>query len=151
MSASKHIAPLLRSAINHHKGSVRPSRVTVLLSGRAFSASTQVRRIWQPSPARPQHIERNTQPRAFSLQCVRAESTRAARPLTDRPNELEEKPVPREEPAYEITFTCKPCLTRSRHRITKQGYHKGTVLITCPHCKNRHVISDHLRVSDTMS
>lgn len=35
---------------------------------------------------------------------------------------------------------------RSSHRITKQGYHHGTVLIQCPSCKNRHVITDHLKV-----
>ena len=49
-------------------------------------------------------------------------------------------------PAYQLTFTCKPCGARSSHRVTKQGYHKGTVLITCPDCKNRHVITDHLKV-----
>jgi hypothetical protein len=46
-----------------------------------------------------------------------------------------------------MTFTCKPCNTRSSHRISKQGYHFGSVLITCPECKNRHIISDHLGVS----
>lgn len=30
--------------------------------------------------------------------------------------------------------------------MTKHGYHKGTVLINCPGCDNRHVISDHLKV-----
>src|SRR5690242_16017317 len=35
-------------------------------------------------------------------------------------------------PAYEMTFTCKPCSTRSTHKISKQGYHHGTVLISCP-------------------
>ena len=50
-------------------------------------------------------------------------------------------------PAYEIYFTCKPCSHRSGpHRVTKQGFHKGTTLITCPSCKNRHVVSDHLRI-----
>jgi mitochondrial protein import protein ZIM17 len=50
-------------------------------------------------------------------------------------------------PAYEIYFTCKPCTHRSGpHRVTKQGFHKGTTLITCPFCKNRHVVSDHLRI-----
>lgn len=49
-------------------------------------------------------------------------------------------------PQYEMTFTCKACTTRSSHRVSKQGYHHGTVLITCPGCKNRHLISDHLKV-----
>ena len=57
----------------------------------------------------------------------------------------------REVAAYEITFTCKPCKHRSAHRISKQGYHQGTVLITCPKCKNRHVISDHLKVSNGLT
>jgi protein import protein ZIM17 len=48
---------------------------------------------------------------------------------------------------YEMTFTCTPCSYRSSHRISKQGYHFGSVLITCPECRNRHVISDHLKVS----
>ncbi|KAI9886363.1 MAG: phospholipase C type enzyme [Watsoniomyces obsoletus] len=30
--------------------------------------------------------------------------------------------------------------------MSGQAYHKGTVLITCPGCKNRHVISDHLMI-----
>ena len=54
--------------------------------------------------------------------------------------------TPEKQPAYELTFTCKPCKHRSTHSITKHGYHKGTVLITCPECSNRHLISDHLKV-----
>ncbi|KAH7081520.1 DNL zinc finger-domain-containing protein [Paraphoma chrysanthemicola] len=49
-------------------------------------------------------------------------------------------------PSYELTFTCNVCKTRSSHRLSKQGYHHGTVLISCPDCKNRHLISDHLKV-----
>lgn len=30
--------------------------------------------------------------------------------------------------------------------MSKQGYHHGSVLISCPGCRNRHVISDHLGV-----
>jgi mitochondrial protein import protein ZIM17 len=52
-----------------------------------------------------------------------------------------------EQPAYELTFSCRPCGTRSTHRISKHGYHEGSVLVTCPGCSNRHIISDHLRVS----
>lgn len=50
------------------------------------------------------------------------------------------------QPSYQLTFTCKPCKHRSAHIITKHGYHKGTVLIKCPSCSNRHVISDHLKI-----
>jgi len=58
-----------------------------------------------------------------------------------------EPPVePDQAPAYELTFTCKPCLHRSTHRVSHQGYHHGTVLITCPSCKNRHVMADHLKI-----
>ncbi|KAK2611437.1 hypothetical protein N8I77_004776 [Diaporthe amygdali] len=50
------------------------------------------------------------------------------------------------QPTYELTFTCVPCGTRSAHNVSKQGYHHGSVLITCPSCRNRHVISDHLNI-----
>ncbi|KAI5280217.1 hypothetical protein KEM52_004182, partial [Ascosphaera acerosa] len=51
-----------------------------------------------------------------------------------------------QEPAYLLTFTCKPCGQRSSHRVSHHGYHRGTVLIECAGCRNRHVISDHLRI-----
>ncbi|KLU84340.1 DNL zinc finger domain-containing protein [Magnaporthiopsis poae ATCC 64411] len=50
------------------------------------------------------------------------------------------------QPHYQLTFTCVPCGGRSKHTVSKQGYHHGSVLITCPECRNRHVISDHLGV-----
>ncbi|PWY78232.1 zf-DNL-domain-containing protein [Aspergillus heteromorphus CBS 117.55] len=75
-------------------------------------------------------------------------------PLTDRTSDAqtdaEKEAQNRErranEPAYQITFTCKPCGNRSTHRLSKHGYHRGTVLIKCPSCENRHVISDHLNI-----
>lgn len=51
-----------------------------------------------------------------------------------------------QQPSYELTFTCKKCLDRSSHRITKQAYHFGTVLVNCPGCKSRHLIADHMKV-----
>lgn len=54
-----------------------------------------------------------------------------------------------DKPQYQLTFTCKKCTTRSSHQLSKQAYHKGTVLIQCPGCKNRHLIADHLKVRPT--
>ncbi|KIW80279.1 hypothetical protein Z517_06894 [Fonsecaea pedrosoi CBS 271.37] len=62
------------------------------------------------------------------------------------PGAKEQPSEGRDEPSYELSFTCKPCLYRSTHRITKHGYHRGTVLVTCPSCKGRHVIADHLKI-----
>ncbi|KPM38957.1 hypothetical protein AK830_g7576 [Neonectria ditissima] len=54
---------------------------------------------------------------------------------------------PEVKPAYyQLSFTCVPCGHRSHHNVSKQGYHKGSTLITCPDCRNRHVISDHLNI-----
>jgi protein import protein ZIM17 len=50
------------------------------------------------------------------------------------------------QPHYRLKFTCAPCDTPSTHNISKQGYHHGSVLVTCPSCRNRHVISDHLGI-----
>lgn len=50
------------------------------------------------------------------------------------------------QPQLMIAFTCKKCNTRSSHTMSKQAYTKGTVLIQCPGCKNRHLIADHLKI-----
>ncbi|KAF2487343.1 DNL zinc finger-domain-containing protein [Neohortaea acidophila] len=87
---------------------------------------------------------------------IRRESTEPQRSLTDRDTDSASSDASKEaseiaarkaeEPAYELTFTCRKCLHRSSHRVTKQAYHFGTTLITCPGCKNRHLISDHLKI-----
>ncbi|KAJ8064257.1 hypothetical protein OCU04_006603 [Sclerotinia nivalis] len=70
----------------------------------------------------------------------------ATKPLTSSPSSPSPTPPRAPQPSYDLTFTCTPCSARSTHRISKQGYHSGSVLITCPSCKNRHVISDHLGI-----
>ncbi|GAM85727.1 hypothetical protein ANO11243_037350 [Dothideomycetidae sp. 11243] len=88
-------------------------------------------------------------PRPSQLLLRRHESSASSppRPLTDRSDTPGETKSEREEPpSYQMTFTCRKCLHRSSHKISKQGYHHGTTLITCPGCKNRHLISDHLKI-----
>ena len=114
----------------------------------AFSAFSPARQKQWPVRYLTRHSTCYPKPRPLPLQALRANSTASdgGRPLTDRPNQVKAEPTHRDVPSYELTFTCKPCLTRSKHKISKQGYQSGTVLISCPNCKNRHIISDHLKV-----
>ncbi len=78
---------------------------------------------------------------------VRFDSSAATPPQSNTTTQAPETRLDRDQvPSYELTFTCNVCKTRSSHRLSKQGYHKGTILISCPGCKNRHLISDHLKV-----
>lgn len=114
-------------------------------TARPFSQSI-INRL--PSPTQPRKPHRLA---SIPYTALRYNSSK---PLTDQqataqndPQNEEQNRLRREqEPAYQLTFTCKPCSNRSSHRISKQGYHKGTVLIRCPSCHNRHLISDHLNI-----
>ncbi|KAK4216973.1 DNL zinc finger-domain-containing protein [Rhypophila decipiens] len=68
------------------------------------------------------------------------------RPQNNQQTAEDQKTRPSDRPSYELRFTCKPCGHRSSHTISKQGYHHGSVLISCPSCRNRHIISDHLKI-----
>ncbi|KAI7152163.1 hypothetical protein KC349_g9101 [Hortaea werneckii] len=120
------------------------------------------RGLHAPTPASPSLLRTRIarRPAIYHVNQIRCESSSsssssspsssAPRPLTDsepNPQDPEEIAARKaQEPAYEMTFTCRACLERSSHRITKQAYHFGTTLITCPGCKNRHLISDHLKI-----
>ncbi|KAF9976337.1 Threonine synthase-like 1 [Actinomortierella ambigua] len=43
-----------------------------------------------------------------------------------------------------IGFTCTVCENRSHKTMSKHAYNHGVVIIQCDHCKNRHLIADHL-------
>ena len=123
-----------------------------------------LQRNW-PAPSasllrKPLHIPQTPLQR-LDVRCHSTENsnTRAPRPLTDRDSIPEENVQSDKDaiaarkamqPCYDMTFTCKKCLERSSHRITKQAYHFGTVLVNCPGCKSRHLIADHMKIfSDT--
>ncbi|KAF9362261.1 Threonine synthase-like 1 [Mortierella sp. NVP85] len=43
-----------------------------------------------------------------------------------------------------IGFTCTVCNNRSHKTMSKHAYNHGVVIMQCDHCKNRHLIADHL-------
>jgi hypothetical protein len=118
---------------------------TPKISSRSISTNSQItRRFAHPSSLRATYlpsrrIQHLLPHRAFSASIARRE--KASSPSSNT------EPQKADVPSYDLTFTCKKCTTRSTHRVSKQGYHNGTVLITCPGCKNRHLIADHLKVS----
>lgn len=139
------------------KSAMRPASSVSRLWSRASSCtyapratSTPVRRIHQEisHSRRPQSAL--SQPQAFLPQLCRhafSSNTKRSDSAPANPNGDTAATAQQQEiPQYQMTFTCKVCTTRSSHKISKQGYHHGTVLISCPGCKNRHLIADHLRV-----
>ncbi|KAK6348615.1 hypothetical protein TWF718_006404 [Orbilia javanica] len=130
---SKPTTPLsLPSAyIYHHR---RPSRILPLFT-RKYSTPSDSPSILPP-------------PSSSSS----SSSSSSATNTTSTPNSSPSSPSSTvsfplaEKPSYELTFTCKKCSHRSSHKITKQAYHKGTVLIQCPGCEVRHLIADHLKI-----
>lgn len=133
----------LRSLTSTSTSALASSRVSV---ARFYSSHLLQRKQFSPSPI----ISRSQR----TLPSLYRYNSTAPRPLTESPSQTEtdaEREKKNEErrqaeEAYRITFTCKPCGERSSHRMSKQGYHRGTVLIQCPSCKNRHVMSDHLGI-----
>lgn len=138
------------------ESAMRSSRSLARLCSRPSSlarvprtAQTPVRRIHpellhtrRPQSALAQHQAFLPQlcRHAFSTATKRSESAPVKQ--GDNSAAAEQQDIPQ----YQMTFTCKVCTTRSSHKVSKQGYHHGTVLISCPGCKNRHLISDHLKV-----
>ena len=110
---------------------------------------------WNGSVRNYSSSSNNEQGAVDKQQSDSASSQAQTKPLTDRNDDestaaerkAKVEALKQEQPSYQLTFTCAKCLDRSTHRISKQGYHHGTVLVTCPGCKNKHLISDHLGVS----
>ena len=49
-------------------------------------------------------------------------------------------------PSLLAVFTCTHCDTRSQHRLSRQAYQHGVVLVRCPgeRCGKLHLMADHL-------
>lgn len=137
-----------------------PPRLSLISSFRACTRVPQCLHRFVPLSARH---GAQIQPSLPFHPASKPYSSSAPRPLTDRTSASTSSQTPSAhkpsshkpahapstrsaQPEYEMTFTCTPCKTRSSHRVSKHGYHHGSVLITCPECRNRHVISDHLSV-----
>lgn len=138
-SLIRGLRPAIRPNISHHIYA-RPLARRILLSQ---PGGFQAPFTTSPTATPPQ------------IDASPSSSLPASSPTEDPPHARFSPPSPqpprpsrrgRKEPTYQLTFTCKPCKHRSSHEMSRQGYHHGTVLITCPDCKNRHVISDHLKV-----
>lgn len=96
-----------------------------------------------PRPPRPS--ERVATPAAAESSPETNDTSPAWQPA-DAPASEGARPEAKNPAYYQLSFTCVPCSHRSHHNVSKQGYHTGSVLITCPGCRNRHVISDHLNI-----
>lgn len=153
-----HNTHLTMNASTALRSLTRASQQTLRFHQRAWPApsSTSSTLLRKPLLQTPQ-----TQPQTSPLRLgIRFHSTddsatRPPKPLTDRDG-IPAKDAQTDadaiaarkaqQPSYEMTFTCKQCMNRSSHRITKQAYHYGTVLVNCPGCKGRHLIADHMKV-----
>jgi protein import protein ZIM17 len=134
---------LLRSLAQSAAPRVRPCLPERIPTTKRLFHPPRTSHLARPSPILARSQALWTQQRYESSDA--APSTPSSTSTTPPDSRLERDQVP----AYELTFTCKVCSTRSSHRISKQGYHDGTILISCPGCKNRHLISDHLKVCGT--
>ena len=150
MRASSGLLSGLR-ALNHSlsrtaiaRTSSRPFSQSAL--NRPSTSSTYPQRPLQRLPAVPFSAVRYNSSSSSSSSGERPLTNHQTIAQTDAQNEEQNRLRREQEPAYQITFTCKPCGNRASHRMSKHGYHKGTVLIRCPSCHNRHVISDHLNI-----
>ncbi|KAG5952081.1 hypothetical protein E4U53_001682 [Claviceps sorghi] len=121
--------PLRRAAPSSLQQPLRATKATNPLAIVARRAAHSIPRPPRKSPIR---LKPEAEARA------RASSSEKALSEGDRP--------PANPAYYQLSFTCVPCGHRSHHNVSKQGYHKGSTLITCPGCRNRHVISDHLNI-----
>ena len=139
--------------------SLSPSRITSIMASRTPSLLAPLVRQLRPqafsstklsSRLRPRTnfapIQRITAPVRLAHSIPRPTPNPENYKPSESPDSESSRPATRGPAYYQLSFTCVPCGHRSHHNISKQGYHTGSTLITCPGCRNRHVISDHLNI-----
>ncbi|KAM0281020.1 hypothetical protein ACHAQH_003749 [Verticillium albo-atrum] len=142
--ASRSATTLLSSIL--HTATPTTARTSAATISRAISRSQQPRvasllsqrfahSIPRPPPKKPS-------PEALTPEASSSPSSSSSSSTPEKPP----KSRVESQPHYRLSFTCTPCNAQSTHNISKQGYHHGSVLVTCPGCRNRHVISDHLQI-----
>ncbi|KAF3906031.1 hypothetical protein ABW21_db0206108 [Orbilia brochopaga] len=149
-SAIRLLRPLARLSAPHYTSAIRtaprpapPSRIsppTLSATSRKYSSIDSPSILPPPAqndPSAPVSQNDTSTPAAQSSSSANEPTSPAS---TTASFKLPEKP------AFEMTFTCRKCQTRSTHRVSKQAYHKGTVLILCPGCNVQHLIADHLKI-----
>ncbi|PVG04882.1 zf-DNL-domain-containing protein [Serendipita vermifera] len=74
----------------------------------------------------------------FSRQLSTTSRLRQQTPVPDAQKDVDRR--------LQMTFTCTApeCGHRSTHEFSAHAYQHGIVLLTCPGCKNRHLIADHI-------
>ncbi|KAF4123928.1 mitochondrial protein import protein ZIM17 [Geosmithia morbida] len=121
----------------------RPAAATALLRPTATSLLRPATRAAEAAAAAARHAHSIPKPRMVPREPSPSKSTEGTPKSEGRRPAV---PQGREGGYYQLSFTCVPCGHRSHHNVSKQGYHAGSTLITCPECRNRHVISDHLGI-----
>ncbi|KAI0444247.1 DNL zinc finger-domain-containing protein [Xylaria telfairii] len=117
------------------------------IASRYLTSILRTLTIISPPLLRPHpHLLRTLQPTGVGHRFAHAipKPTRPDRGASSSPDATKKRK--QLEPHYQLAFTCVPCGHRSSHTVSKQGYHHGSVLISCPSCRRRHVISDNLNI-----
>ncbi|KAM7199287.1 DNL zinc finger domain containing protein [Rhypophila sp. PSN 637] len=136
--ASHRAALTMLTAAQPAKATLVRSTTSLRLLSRI---STATRPFHRPISISPGGLKQQFRP--FTSSFIRPQNQP---PAPNQQQSEQDQTRPSDRPSYELRFTCKPCGHRSSHLISKQGYHHGSVLISCPSCRNRHIISDHLKI-----